>query len=223
MREDMIPPSSLRGEAARPFVPMIEGMSASQPATPAPAWAVLLEQFYSQSGHSFPRIQAVDEAQIPEPYKRLLVHAEDMTPTLEKFYAQPVGITVLNFDLQSDFYLREVVLNVAGKSSSPPEQLSIEYGVIRIFLNRLTPAARRRVLEQRRPFGSILREEGIAHSSWPQSFFRVEADARLTSLLRIRQAQELYGRRNILLDASRHALAEVIEILAPVDPARPTS
>ncbi len=217
MREEMIPPSSMRGDATREIVSMIEGKATSQPAAPAPAWAILLEQFYTQSGHSFPRIEALDEAKMPEPYKRLLVHAEDMTPTLEKFYAQQVGITVLNSDLQSDFYLREVVLKVPGKDTSGKEPHAIEYGVIRIFLNRLTPAARRKVLEQQGPFGSILREEAIVHTSWPQSFFRVEADARLVSLLHIRKPQELYGRRNILLDGSRHALAEVIEILAPVD------
>ena len=222
MRERLIPASPTAGDVARPFVSMLDSMSSSQPAAPIPSWAILLEQFYGRSGHSFPRIQEVQEIQVPEPYKGLLVHSADMTPTLEKYYGRPLGITVLNYELEYDFYLREVVLNIAGEAANGKALRVVEYGVIRIFLNRLSPSARRRVLEQQRPFGSILRDEAIVHSSWPQSFFRVESDARLASLLHTEAPRELYGRRNILLDGTRHALAEVIEILAPVDPAHPT-
>ncbi len=191
---------------------------ASKPSAQSPPWAILLEQFYSQSGHPLPRILTVEEATVPEPYKTLLVHSSDMTPTLEKFYGQRIGISVLNRDLQSDFYLREVLLNLSEGESRP-----VEYGVIRIFLNHFPPSARRCILEQKRPLGTILHDEEIPHSSWPQGYFRIESDSRLASLLRIPAPCDLYGRRNILLDGSRHVLAEVIEILAPVDPARPSS
>ncbi len=201
---------------------MPEAMPTTQPAAPVPSWAILLEQFYNQSGHPLPRIQSVEESQVPEPYKSLLVHSSDMTPTLEKFYGQPLGITVLNRELQSDSYLREVLLNLAGEGASSAEPKHVEYGVIRIFLNHFPPGARRFVLDQQKPLGSILKDEALPHSSWPQGYFRVEADARLAELLRLASPCELYGRRNILLDGSRHVLAEVIEILAPVDrpPAR---
>jgi hypothetical protein len=199
---------------------MLDAMATTRPTAYTPSWAILLEQFYSQSGHPLPRIQQLNDTQIPQPYKSLLVHSSDMTPTLEKFYSQALGITVLNRDLQPDFYLREVLLNLAGDNAATNGARPVEYGVIRICLNRIPPAARRRVLEQQRPLGNILQGEAIPHISWPQAFFRVESDSRLTSLLRFQPPRDLYGRRNVLLDGSRHLLAEVIEILAPVDPAQ---
>jgi chorismate-pyruvate lyase len=189
---------------------------AFHPAATGPAWANLLEQFYAQGGVPFPQLHRLADSQLPEPYKSLLAHCADMTPTLEKFYARTVGIQVLNHQLHADRYLREVVLQVPGPKGRG-SLLPIEYGVIRIFLDRLPAPARRRVLQQERPFGTILREENIVHSSWPQDFFRIEADARLAALLRTGGEAPLYGRRNLLLDGARHVLAEVIEILAPVD------
>jgi hypothetical protein len=91
----------------------------------------------------------------------------------------------------------------------------VAYGVIRICLAPLSAAAAKSVLEEGRPLGKILQAEAIAHLSWPQAFFRVEADARLTKLLGLGQAATLYGRRNVLVDGSRRLLAEVIEILPP--------
>ena len=91
----------------------------------------------------------------------------------------------------------------------------MEYGVIRICLGLLSPAASRKVLEEQRPLGKILELEAIAHLSWPQAFFRVEADGRLSKLLGLAAPALLYGRRNVLVDGSRRLLAEVIEILAP--------
>ena len=193
---------------------MLATMEKPQLTAHIPSWAVLLEQFYARSGHPLPSIYPVKDTQVPPPYKALLVHSADMTPTLEKFHGQPVGITVLNRDLQPDFYLREVVLNVSRNGTSEPRP--IEYGVIRICLNRFPAGARRRVIEEQRPLGAILQAEGIPHISWPQAFFRLESDSRLGGLLRLRQPAELYGRRNVLLDGSRHLLAEVIEILPPV-------
>jgi hypothetical protein len=53
--------------------------------------------------------------------------------------------------------------------------------------------------------------------SWPQAFFRVEADPHMVRVLRLSQPGSLYGRRNVLLDGSRRLLADVLEVLAPVD------
>jgi len=199
---------------------MLQTMEKPRPAAHTPSWAVLLEQFYAQSGLSLPRIQQLSETQVPQPYKALLVHSSDMTPTLEEFYAQPLGIAVLNRNLEPDFYLREVLLNLPGRTASADKARPVGYGVIRICLNRFSPAARRRVIEEQRPLGAILQSEVIPHISWPQAFFRVEADDRLRTLLRFDPPRDLYGRRNVLLDGGRHLLAEVIEILAPVDPAQ---
>ena len=173
-------------------------------------WASLLERFYAKLGLPMPGLHEVPGEKVPQPYKALLVHSSDMTPTLEAFYRQPMSLTVLTREQQDYSYLREVVLK-SSKDSRP-----VEYGVIRICLDHLSSPASRRVLEEQRPLGNILQTEEIAHLSWPQAFFRLESDSHLGHVLYLSHPATLYGRRNVLLDGSRRLLAEVIEIVAPV-------
>ena len=180
-----------------------------QEATRAPSWPGLLEHFYSKLGLSLPLIEDLDGPSVPEPYRGLLVHSSDMTPTLEGFYKQPMRLTVLTREHHADFYHREVLLKTAGDSRP------VEYGVIRICLKHLPEHARARVLAEERPLGNILQTESIAHLSWPQAFFQIQSDSHLGHVLFLAQPRTLYGRRNVLLDGSRRLLAEVIEILAP--------
>ncbi|HLH57323.1 MAG TPA: hypothetical protein VKY92_27335 [Verrucomicrobiae bacterium] len=172
-------------------------------------WAALLERFYSKAGSAAPRIDDLDGHQMPEPYRQLLVHSSDMTPTLEKFYKQPMRLTVFSREQHEQSYLREVVLKCATDSRP------VEYGVIRICLNHLPANAKQCVLQEERPLGNILESESIPHLSWPQAFFSIQPDARLQTVLEAAPKAPLYGRRNVLLDGSRRLLAEVIEILAP--------
>ena len=185
--------------------------SASPPVRHPPLWAALLKRFYDQTGQPLPELARLEGAEIPQPYRGLLVHSHDMTGTLERFYGQPMGLTVLSRQTKSDAYLREVVLHSADDAHR------VEYGVIQIYLDHFHPAARRRVLAEESPLGSILHSEGIGHLSWPQAFFSAQSDAHIGSVLRLRQPCHLYGRRNVLLDGSRRLLAEVIEVLAPVE------
>jgi len=175
-----------------------------------PAWLALLERFYQRASLPPPAIRELRGREVPQPYRSLLVHSTDMTPTLERFYKQRVGLMVLSRELQESAYLREVVLH-RGDDYTP-----VEYGVIRICLDHLPPPAARRVLEEQAPFGNILQTEALPHMSWPQAFFNVESDAHMRAVLRLDHHQSLFGRRNVLLDGSRRLLAEVIEILAPV-------
>jgi chorismate-pyruvate lyase len=181
-----------------------------EPAAPGSPIAALLQWFYARVGLPLPRLDQLKGPDVPQPYKSLLVHSSDMTPTLENFYRQPLRLTVLRNDLQGDRYFREVLLKLAGDSRL------VAYGVIRIHLDRLPALARRQVLEEQRPLGHILERAAVPHLSWPQAFFRVESDAHMRAMLRLRAACQLYGRRNVLLNDSRRLLAEVVEILAPV-------
>jgi hypothetical protein len=179
-----------------------------------PPWGALLERFYARLNLPLPAMARLPDQEVPEPYRRLLVHSKDMTPTLEAFYHEPMCIAVLSREREGEAYLREVVLKPAAAARP------VEYGVIRICLDHLPAAARQRVLEEARPLGNILQTETVPHLSWPQAFFRVEADSHMTRVLRLRRPGTLYGRRNILLDGSRRLLADVLEVLAPVDHAQ---
>ena len=169
----------------------------------------MLERFYSRVGLALPEIERLHDDEVPQPYKALLVHSLDMTPTLQSFYRQPIGLTVLSRERRDENYFREVILHV-DQGRRP-----VEYGAIRICLDHLSVPARERVLQEELPFGSILHSESIPHLSWPQAFFRVKSDSHMGAVLGLGGVSRLYGRRNVLVDASRRLLAEVIEVLAP--------
>jgi chorismate-pyruvate lyase len=185
-------------------------LPALQPTKQIPGWMALLERFYTRAGLTLPPLLQLKDDEVPQPYKSLLVHSLDMTPTLEGFYQQRLGLAVLSRERQDDSYYREVILNV-DNGARP-----VGYGAIRVCLDHLPPAIRDRVLEEQRPFGNILQSESFPHMSWPQAFFRTEADAHMSAVLRLHRPCPLYGRRNVLLDSHRRLLAEVIEVLSPV-------
>ncbi len=176
----------------------------------AQGWAGLLEWVYLRARRELPRLELLKAQQLPQPYRKLLAHSADMTPTLEGFYEQPLGLTVLSRDLEQDCYRREVVLTLGH------ERRPILYGAIRILLGHLPPNARDNVVKELLPLGRILQTEAIPHLSWPQAFFRVEPDQHMMGMLQLERTKDLYGRRNVLVDGSRRLLAEVIEVLAPV-------
>jgi len=179
-------------------------------ATQAPPWAALLVPFYQRLGRALPPMARLHSKEIRQPYRRLLVHSDDMTPTLEEFYGGPLRLKVLGSECSADTYQREVVLEL--ESSHRP----VEYGAIGIHLQHLPDEARRIVLEEGHPFGRILQSEAIAHLSWPQAFVSVRGDAHMSRLLGSKNSAVLYGRRNVVVDGHRRLLADVVEILAPV-------
>lgn len=168
----------------------------------------LLQVFYEDRHDSPPALHMLKGDDVPQPYRRLLVHSRDMTPTLQDFYGFEPGLSVLARKMHSGQYLREVVLRVQG--------VPVEYGVIRIYLSRFPEHARELITTEQTPLGAILLHEQIAHFGWPQAFFSLQADEHMARIFDLEGPTTLYGRRNVLLDGSRRLLAEVLEILAPV-------
>jgi chorismate-pyruvate lyase len=168
-----------------------------------------LDDFYSHAGLKLPRIEIVAGHVVPQPYQQLLVHDDDMTPTLEKFYESPIHLEVLRSERQGDFYFREVVLMTDDASER------VEFGAIKIFLNLFPEAARNDILAERLPLGSILAKYRIQHTSHPKCFLRIESDEFMNRALGLNGSFTLYGRRNTLSTPEEHPLAEIVEILPP--------
>jgi hypothetical protein len=169
-----------------------------------------LDLFYARANLPLPPIEAIDGHAVPEPYRKLLVHRDDMTPTLEAFYGQTLHLQVLSRDHQGDFYFREVVL-LTDTGEQP-----VEFGANRIRLDLFPPDARKLILEEREPLGHILRDFAVWHTCHPNAFLRVASDHLINRALRLSGAQVLYGRQNQLLDPQGRLLSEVVEILRPI-------
>lgn len=181
----------------------------------AHSWAALLASCYERAGLSLPHLVRLDARQVPQPYRQLLAHSSDMTPTLERFHECTLSLRVLARERFRSTYEREVVL--CGAEDSQP----VEYGAIRIFLDHFPESAQRKILQERAPLGGILAEESIPHLGWPQAFFRLDADFHISRVLSLNEPCRLYGRRNVLLDGSRRMLADVFEVLAPAGSRHP--
>ena len=168
-----------------------------------------LDDFYARSGQSLPPLNEVDGEAVPEPYKTLLVHQNDMTPTLEKFHQQNIHLRVIGRRGNGGEYFREVVLLLDGNDQP------VEFGAIKINLNLFPPVARQQILEEHRPLGHILEECAIPHASRPRAFIRVASDPLINEALKLSGAHVLFGRRNTLFDPQGNSLAEIVEILPP--------
>jgi chorismate-pyruvate lyase len=166
-----------------------------------------LDYFYRGSGVPIPPAVETEGEHIPQPYRSLLVHESDMTPTLEAFHRQRIHLGLLNREVRGDVMLRQVVL------LRDTDERPVEFGAIRIQLNHLPPEARRLVLEARLPLGRVLQDFLIEHRSQPVAYFSVQADALIGAALEGPIRERLYGRRNKLLMPSGEVLAEVVEIL----------
>ncbi len=176
--------------------------------TTCPKFLGLLRQFYDRLPEQPPTdAELIEPEEVPQPHRSLLVHCNDMTPTLEGYHGEKIVLRVLQRSVTEESLSRHIVLE--GLRTGKP----VEYGAIRIDLGPLDEDSRRQVLECRVPLGSILNSHGVAHASCPGGFFRVRPNALIRRVLSLNGTPWLYGRCNCLSDSQGRMIAEVVEIL----------
>lgn len=168
-----------------------------------------LSEFYAHAKLPLPAIEPIPGDAVPEPYKSLLVHSNDMTPTLEAFHQSQIHLELIRRELRGDFYFREVVLQLV-QSEKP-----VEIGAIKIYLGRFPEEAQDLILQEEIPLGGILKRCGVQHHTEAKAFLRVEADALISEKLGLAPATILYGRKAVISDPQHRTLCEIVEILPP--------
>jgi len=168
-----------------------------------------LQAFYARSKANLPPIQQVQPADVPEPYKSLLVHQRDMTSTLAKFHGEHISLSVIGRDQTDSIYSREVFLKTE-KTEKP-----VEFGAIRIDLALFNEQTRQAILDEQYPLGRLLKDYEVEYSSNPQAYLKIASDRLINEVLQLEGAHVLYGRRNTLLDGQNRCLADIVEILPP--------
>ena len=165
-----------------------------------------LDLLHEQEGIALPRIERLDGTEVPQPYRQLLVHLHDMTPTLSAFHGQEIDLRVLGRRLQGDVLFREVIL-LAGEKP-------VEFGAIAIHLSVFSSEARQDIEEGHLPLGTILAKHAVGHVSCPQAFLRVEANVFINDVFGLSAEPKIfYGRRNILTTPEGDVIADILEIL----------
>jgi chorismate-pyruvate lyase len=166
-----------------------------------------LDEFYARAGLPLPRIERIQGEAMPEPYRSLLVHERDMTPTLENFHSSDIHLKILKREQRDDFYFREVVLLLNGSD------MPVEFGANKVSLALFPPKARQLILDERVPLGRILKDCDISHATFAKAFFRVAPDELISSVLNLNSPTWLYGRKATIFDAQKRPLSEIVEIL----------
>lgn len=158
------------------------------------------------------RIEWMDGAGMPQPYRDLLVHEREMTPTLEAFHGDGLRLNAMRvLEPAPNRYLREVLL-LTKRLRHP-----VVYGVIEIYLDRFAAAEAAAIRAAHEPLGGIIGRSGMGCMSRPLGFFRYGATIPFFSP----SAQICYGRYNQLLDTGGRPIARIFEIMAPVPEGAP--
>ena len=181
---------------------------ASEPSSTTPVLHPL-DEFYRRGRRTLPPVRFLEGPEVPEPYRTLLVHNRDMTRTLERFHHGRIHLRLISSWREDDGYWRESVLEL-DDSNRP-----VEFGAIKIHLNRFPDPWRTQILEERLPLGGILNASGMKYTSQPSAFFELKSGEFITCTLHLERDVVLYGRQNTLRDGAGNVLAEIVEILPP--------
>ena len=166
-----------------------------------------LSEFYARTSLALPVFRSIEPDAMPEPYRSLLVHANDMTPTLERFHAGDISIRALSSAQRAEGYFREVVLQRSR------DEVPVEFGANCINLSLFSPEARWMILQEKVPLGRILRDHQVEHSTQVLGYFQIEPDDVIVEALQLPAPVSLYGRRAMLCDPQERPLSQVVEIL----------
>lgn len=168
-----------------------------------------LSYFFRFSGAMLPPCEVITGANMPEPYRGLLVHQGDMTSRLEKFHQSPMKLRVLHSEREGDTYRREVLL------CTEATELPVEYGAIAIDLAQFPEPLRLLILEGRQPLGGLLNRHAVRYRSEPRAYLKLAPDSAMDAHFDLEGARTLYGRSNVLLGDRDQVLARIVEVLRP--------
>jgi hypothetical protein len=171
------------------------------------SWLMPFHYFYEKRGETLPDFRFLRGEEVPYPYRSLLVHTNDMTPTLAAFHHSRLYLEVHEHESNDHFVIRLVTLHAASNDAP------VEYGAIAIQLGGLAPEVAAEVVAGRKPLGGLLGEHAVAHRGAPVAYFSVPADERIAKALGQVPGEVLYGRCNQLLDADGMVFADIVEIL----------
>ena len=173
---------------------------------------VLYPLSFMRASRNLPSLtyEKIDPADMPEPYRSLLVHEGDMTSRLEGHHECPIKVQRLRSSNNGKLYFREVLLRTeVGEKPT-------EYGAIEIDLGSLPEEVRELVLEASQPLGGILNDHRIPYSSAPRAFLKVVPDGPIVEAFGSVEADFLFGRSNVISDYNGRTIAQIVEILPPL-------
>jgi chorismate-pyruvate lyase len=150
-------------------------------------------------------VTLIERADVPPPFKALLVHHEHMTSTLEEYYSAAVDLVVLRDQQDEDLYRRMILLRRSDTNGI------VEFGIVRIQLDCVGADVREEILAGRRPLGEILLQKNVLRKIEPKWFVRFERSSCIGAFFP-GVSSDLYGRLAIIHYDGRAAI-ELLEVV----------
>ena len=155
------------------------------------------------------KAEHVASALVPEPYKRLLVHEEHMTVTMEGHHRTHVDVKILARVQEGHIYSRKSILLKSGTDEV------VQLGIVRFDLDYVTDAVRKEILAGEIPLGRILINHNVLRHIDLGAVLRITAGAELARVFRIEPGTATYGRLATIF-CNRQPAVDLLEISVPL-------
>ena len=152
----------------------------------------------------------VPSALTPEPYKRMLVHDQHMTVTMEAYHHNKVDVRILDRRLDGDVYSRRILLLKAGTDQV------VQFGIVRFDFSYVTGAVRDEILTGETPMGRVLINHNVLRHIDLGAILRITAGPALAEPLQMTAGGVTYGRLATIF-CNQSPAVDLLEITAPLD------
>jgi hypothetical protein len=147
--------------------------------------------------------------EVPDPFRKLLVHSEHMTTTLADWHGDDVALAVLREHIEASYYGRCILLTLGGTGRV------VEFGIARMNLSSTSEAVRAEILAREQPLGDILIRHDVLRKIDPKWFIRFDASSPFLVHFGSPRCNEAYGRVGVIhVDGQR--VIELLEIVTAV-------
>jgi hypothetical protein len=155
-----------------------------------------------------PEYAIIPAADMPEPYRGLLVHEHHMTVTVEAHHGDLVDVRILARRQRGNSYARKIVLALQKTGRV------VQFGIVRIDLGLCSRPVRDAIVEGKTPVGRVLIAHDVLRRIEPTAYLRIAGQAPQMRWFGLTEPQTLYGRLAIIHCDGRPAV-ELLEIVAP--------
>jgi chorismate-pyruvate lyase len=173
--------------------------------------APTFDQLYSLLPGSGDRPEAapVPAETVPQPYRKLLVHHDHMTVTVEEHFGDAVDVRVLECRRNGDEYARKILLALQGDGRV------VQFGLVRIDLGVCPAPVRDAIMEGKTPLGRVLIQHDMLRRIDPTAYLKVKLSPTMAEWFGSAPGTETFGRLGVIYTGEKPAV-EVLEILAPI-------
>lgn len=144
--------------------------------------------------------------EMPEEYRRLLVHERHMTLALKDHCRSKLDLYVMDVHRDGDSYRRKIFLTPAGSSQS------LELGVVRLDLGYLPAGPKHEILDQHTPLGAVLVKHNVLRRIEPRWYLKFPAGSPVLEWFGYPHDGPFFGRLGTIWCNDEPAV-EVLEIV----------